>query len=76
MLSNPSCDVDAQLSHQRFRCLPSEMFAFLFLAIFANRLSSIYMFTYSSLDPGPSYDILNLANVANSIPQSAANDAL
>jgi len=43
------------------------MFGFPFLAIFANRLSSI-LFARSSLDFDPSCDILNLADVAISIP--------
>jgi len=66
------CNADVQLWHQRFGGLG--MFGFHFFAIFASRLSFI-PFTCSSLDPGPSYDILNPANVANSIPQSAASDA-
>jgi hypothetical protein len=53
------------------------VFGFPFLVIFACRLSSIlFISSCSSSDSDPSYDILNLAdvaNVANSIPQSVAS---
>jgi len=77
--------MDVQLLHQRFRGHPGDlrMFGFPFFAIFASRLSSI-PFTRSlrtrllilahltiSLDLADVADIL----VADSIPQSVANDA-
>jgi len=70
-----SRNVDVQLSYQRFEGL--RVFGFPFLVIFACRLSSIlFISSCSSSDSDPSYDILNLAdvaNVANSIPQSVAS---
>jgi hypothetical protein len=68
-----SCDVDVQLSHQRFgrrsdvswRCV-----------IFCDLVYLIYIISScSSPNSGLFYDILDLANVANSIPQSVASDA-
>jgi len=43
------------------------MFDFPFFAISASRLSAISMFTCSCPDSGQSCDILNLADIANSI---------
>jgi len=63
-----SCNVDVQFSRQRFGDRPGslEIFSFPFFAVFAERLSCI-LFTCSSLDAGPSYDILNSVNIADSI---------
>jgi hypothetical protein len=47
---------------------------FLFFASFATRLSFI-LFTCSSRDSGPSYDILSIADVADSISPSVVSDA-
>jgi hypothetical protein len=77
-------DVDIQLSQQRFEGRPDGpgMLGFHFLRFLQN-LSAIAFVVISpclSRDSGPSYDTLNLADVAdvllaNSVSQSIASDA-